>query len=186
MSSDMKIEVQHIPTQGARLDYTKPAETFPVLKQLAEQGECRFTTPVTIELNVVPERDLIRIDGSVSAMVQLPCSRCLSDYEHDLRRRFTLRFSSKIPADVHRGDNGEVELTAEQIGLMFFRDDAIELNDPVQEQIVLSIPYKPLCSEACKGMCAQCGADMNQGPCGCPPKIAGNPFDVLKNHQWPK
>ena len=149
MSSDMKIEVQHIPTQGARLDYTKTAETFPVLKQMTEQGECRFTTPVAIELNVVPERDLIRIDGSVSATVSIALQVAALLI---MRIIFVVALPSASQAKYQRtctgANNGEVELTAEQIGLMFFRDDTIELNDPVQEQIVLSIPYKPLCSDA--------------------------------------
>lgn len=186
MTGDMKIEVQHIPTQGARLEYVKPADTFDVLKRLTERGECRFVTPITIVLNMVPERDMVKVDGLMTTAVQLTCSRCLTEFNCELRRRFTLRFSKAIPADVHRGDSGEVELTAEQIGLIFFRDDTIEFSDAVQEQIVLSIPYKPLCGEACKGMCTQCGADLNQGACGCPPKAAGNPFEVLKQHQWPK
>ncbi len=186
MTSDMTIEVHHIPTQGTRLDYVKPAEAFSVLKRLTEQGECRFATPIAITLEVEPERDLIRVDGFLSATVRLPCSRCLNEYERELHRRFTLRFSREIPADVHSGDDGEVELTAAQIGLIYFKDDTIEFGDAVQEQIVLCLPYKPLCSDSCKGMCPQCGADLNQGPCGCPVKSTGNPFDVLKDHQWPK
>ncbi len=186
MTGDMNIEVQHILAQGTRLDYVKPAEAFSVLKQLAEQGECRFTTPISITLEVIPERDMIRVDGIVSATIQLPCSRCLNEYERELHHRFTLRFSREIPADMHSGDDGEVELTAEKIGLIFFKADTIEFGDAVQEQIVLCLPYKPLCSDSCKGMCPQCGADLNQGPCGCPVKVAGNAFDVLKNHEWPK
>ena len=182
----MKIEVQHIPAQGTQLAYLKPAKEFAVLKSLQEEGECNFITPITIELAVLPERELIRVDGLVSATVQLVCSRCLEPYEHPLRRRFRLRFSRDIPVDVHSGENGEVELTAEQIGLIFFKEDTIEIKDAIQEQIVLSIPYKPLCREDCKGLCPQCGADLNQSPCGCPTEVSGNPFEVLKNLQWPK
>ncbi|WP_054030790.1 YceD family protein [Desulfatitalea tepidiphila] len=181
----MKIEVQHIPSQGTRLSYLKPARAFPVIKEMEEHGECLFNTPIAIELDVLRERELIRVDGVVSATVRLACSRCLETYDHDLRHRFRLRFSRQIPTDVHSGGKDEVELTAEQIGLIFFREDTIELKDAIQEQIVLSIPYKPLCSESCKGLCPQCGADLNQGPCGCPAQRAGNPFEVLKNRQWP-
>lgn len=187
MASDMKIEIHHIPSQGTRLDFRKPAESFPVLKRLDEEGECRFITPIAIELKVTPERDLIRVDGFVAATVQLSCSRCLNEFDRDLRRRFTLRFSKEIPEDVHRRDTGgDVELTAEQIGLIFFESDTIEFTDTVQEQIVLSIPFKPLCSKECKGLCPQCGADLNRGACGCPAVVAGNPFEVLKNHEWPR
>lgn len=184
MKDDLKIEVHHIPTNGTRLNFRKSAESFPVLKRMGEEGECRFSSPITIELKVMPERDLIRVDGFVAATAQLPCSRCLNAYELQLRRRFTLRFSKEIPEDVHRGDAGDVELTAEQIGLVFFESETIEFTDAIQEQLVLSIPFKPLCSNACKGLCSRCGADLNQSACACPTEVSGSPFEVLKNHEW--
>lgn len=180
----MKIEVQHIPSRGATLAYRKEAREFAVLKELEEQDQCRFTTPIVIELAVAMERDMVRVDGHVGTSVQLACSRCLEKFVLPLQRRFALRFSREIPADLHTG-GGEVELTAEAIGLIYFKGEEIQLKDTIQEQVVLALPFKPLCREDCKGLCPQCGADLNTAPCACVGGAVSNPFAVLKSRQWP-
>ena len=43
----------------------------------------------------------------------------------------------------------------------------IDLAPALREQILLAVPPSPLCDEACKGLCPQCGKDLNQGDCGC-------------------
>ncbi|MBI5895437.1 MAG: hypothetical protein HZB24_05320 [Desulfobacterales bacterium] len=119
----MKIQIQHIPTEGTTLAYSKEAREFPVLKALMEEGGCRFRGPLSIELTVVPESELFKVSGGVELDIQLACSRCLTEIESRLSRRFTLRFSREIPQDLHGSDPQEVELTADQIGLYFFRGD---------------------------------------------------------------
>jgi len=42
------------------------------------------------------------------------------------------------------------------------------------------LPLKPLCREECKGLCSRCGADLNQGPCGCPEIENESPFALLQ------
>ena len=46
-------------------------------------------------------------------------------------------------------------------------DDAIDLGPLVRDAIVLELPMAPLCREDCAGLCPQCGADRNDGECGC-------------------
>ena len=49
------------------------------------------------------------------------------------------------------------------------------------------MPLVPLCDDDCKGICPDCGADLNEGPCSCGETDDGeedgakNPFSVLKN-----
>ncbi len=177
----MKIQIQHIPAEGITLTYSKAAKEFPVLTALMkEEGGC-FQGPLIIKLAVVPERELFKVSGVVEVDVQLDCSRCLKQIQDRLSRRFTLRFSKEIPQDLHGGDNEEVELTAEQIGLIFFRGEEIDFKDAVQEQVVLAMPFKPLCNEACKGLCPHCGTDLNVESCACTSERSGSPFAVLKD-----
>jgi uncharacterized protein len=178
----MKIQIQHIPTEGTTLAYSKEAKQFPVLKALMEEGGCRFQGPLSIELTVVPERELFKVSGLVAIDVLMECSRCLAEISSRLSRGFTLRFSKEIPQDLHGSDTQEVELTADQIGLIFFRGDEIDFKDTVQEQVVLALPYKPLCHEACKGLCPRCGVDLNKETCVCTSEGSdGSPFTVLQN-----
>jgi uncharacterized protein len=46
-------------------------------------------------------------------------------------------------------------------------DDDIDLGPMVRDAIVLELPMAPLCREDCAGLCPQCGANRNEGPCGC-------------------
>ena len=179
-SMTMKIETQHIPSQGMTLVFEKKADAFPVLKKLIEKGEIALPEPIVFEINVIPERDMIKIKGSLAAAARLACSRCLAVFETTLRQRFTLRFSRQIPQDVHPAENAEIELTAEQIGLVFYKGEEIDLSDALQEQVVLALPYKPLCRADCKGLCPYCGTDLNHGDCQCRGDQPISPFAVLK------
>ena len=177
----MKIHIQHVPTEGTTLAYSKGAREFPVLKALMEEGDCRFRGPLSIELTVVPERELFKVSGVVEVDVQLQCSRCLAEIDSRLSRRFILRFSKEIPQDLHGSDPQEMELTADQIGLIYFKGDEIDFKDSVQEQVVMALPYKPLCHETCKGLCPRCGVDLNVEACACSGERSGSPFAVLQN-----
>ncbi len=47
--------------------------------------------------------------------------------------------------------------------------DLLDLGPALRDAIVLELPLAPLCDEACEGLCVQCGADLNDGPCRCQP-----------------
>jgi uncharacterized protein len=47
--------------------------------------------------------------------------------------------------------------------------DHIDLEPMTREAVVLGLPLAPLCRPDCKGLCPTCGAELNRGPCGCPP-----------------
>ena len=50
-----------------------------------------------------------------------------------------------------------------------FQGQSIDLAPAVWEELALAAPFKYLCRETCAGLCARCGANLNEGPCGCPP-----------------
>jgi uncharacterized protein len=181
----MIIEVQHIPIEGKSFEYIKKADSFPVLRSLIKNGECRFPDPLVIKLTAVLERNLIRVDGLIATTIDQVCSRCLADFKSQLKRQFTLRFSSESADESHSRGEKEIEMTDEYVGLTFYTGESIDFTDTVQEQVVLALPYKPLCREACKGLCPRCGTDLNAGPCGCPDDRGRNPFAVLKGLSWP-
>jgi uncharacterized protein len=57
--------------------------------------------------------------------------------------------------------------------------DSVDISPDMREDLLLHIPFFPLCSEECRGLCAQCGADLNKGPCGCEAKEKPNPWSAL-------
>jgi uncharacterized protein len=61
--------------------------------------------------------------------------------------------------------------------------DQIDLEPIAREAVVLELPLAPLCRPDCEGLCPMCGADLNLGPCGCPPQARDPrwaPLDVLR------
>ena len=62
----------------------------------------------------------------------------------------------------------------------YYRNDAIDLNELLREQFYLALPMKPLCGEACRGLCAQCGTNLNAGTCDCQPVWDDPRLSVLK------
>lgn len=181
----MKIETQRIPEHGLLIEHQMQANDFEILKLLIAKGEAEFTDTIGIKLSILPHKDLIQVDGSVQTSVRIACSRCAESYDAQLRRQFTLSYSRKIPQDLHRDETEGIELTAQQIGLILYQGDQIDLRDALAEQVVLSLPYKPLCRQDCKGLCQNCGANLNQDVCQCESNPNGGPFEALKGLKFP-
>jgi len=119
------------------------------------------------------------LKGQFTASVRLPCSRCLEGFGFpvDLSFRHTLR-----PLDREVRETREVELVREDVEYGCYEGDEIELDRLVEEQLLLTLPMKPLCREDCRGICPRCGANRNEEECACSERAEDGPFDALKNY----
>lgn len=173
----MKIRVEGLSdTPLVLTERVKPTE-FPELAALQESGECSFLAPLEIAVTVEKEYDHIRVQGKVATSVRLVCSRCVVEYETPLVSNFTIYYSkaSKMPVEE------EVALAEEDLVSASYDGEYIDLDGEIEEQVILEIPFKPLCREDCKGLCDKCGTDLNSGECGCDRSGAGFTFSALKN-----
>ena len=64
---------------------------------------------------------------------------------------------------------GEREVEEDDLATAFYDDERIDLAHLIMEQFQLALPMKPLCKDACKGLCPQCGTNLNTGSCDCSP-----------------
>ncbi len=55
----------------------------------------------------------------------------------------------------------------------------LDLTESVREGTLLALPSYPICEEGCKGVCLQCGKNLNAGPCGCDQGGESSPWDAL-------
>jgi uncharacterized protein len=108
----------------------------------------------------------------------VPCQR-------EISVEFQQTYVEQLPA-VTDDDGQELELSAEDMGLELIVDDQIDLVDEIQQQVVLLLPEQPLCKEECKGLCAVCGADLNNAACRCSGKVTNLNFNVLKDFKVEK
>ena len=106
----------------------------------------------------------VRLTGKVSSTVQIDCARCLAPVPVSVDESFDLFY---IPSVDPAALKEERELGEEDLMIAFYRGDQIDLDDLVREQIELALPMARLCSNECRGLCPECGANLNEGQCGC-------------------
>ncbi|HVL93480.1 MAG TPA: DUF177 domain-containing protein [Acidimicrobiales bacterium] len=57
--------------------------------------------------------------------------------------------------------------------------DRLDLEPMARDAVLLELPLAPLCSPECQGLCPTCGADRNQGDCGCAPQKVDDRWAAL-------
>jgi len=107
------------------------------------------------------------VQGNFSGKTRFECVRCLTDYEHALKWEFTELFAFK-------------QENVTESNLLVPEDAHINLEPLVREFALLEFPIKPLCRLDCKGLCMECGQNLNENDCGHRQEI-DSPFSALKN-----
>lgn len=107
--------------------------------------------------------------GTFKGFVTVACSRCVGAVRLDIDEKLRVTFMppSEMPQeDDASGDEG-AEVLDEDLDVFPFDGDKLDLEPLFREQLVLAVPFAPLCAETCKGLCPQCGIDLNTGTCTC-------------------
>ncbi len=105
----------------------------------------------------------VRVQGTLSADVEVVCDRCLQPVPVSLKGQFDIPF---VPLD-RESEQVDSELKAEDLETSFYEGNVIDVDQIAREQVLLGLPIRTLCREECKGLCAGCGIDLNTGECSC-------------------
>jgi uncharacterized protein len=97
--------------------------------------------------------------GSLQGEIALDCRRCLTAVTLPVTESLHFLFAQA----------GDEETDESDVYPLDPRARLVDLRPAIREQWILAAPAFALCREDCKGLCPQCGADLNQGPCGCSP-----------------
>jgi uncharacterized protein len=155
-----EVVVSNIPDEGLMLSFQEDAAAL----DLTAPG-ARFIQPVTADVLLRKAGDAVSVTGRLALSVMFECVDCL--------REFLASFEIPVEAQYLPGSPslvaGEHVMPVEEAENYYYRDDVIELDDLVREEVLLAIPYKPLCTPDCRGLCPQCGVDLNTETCQCAP-----------------
>jgi len=121
--------------------------------------------------------DEIRVAGSLNTSVELACSRCLEPARVAINKPFDLFFRQREKEMFDEDE--EVELDERETRTAFFTGTQLAISDILREQILLALPMKALCTVDCKGLCPQCGMNLNSGTCNCPKENFNPHLDTL-------
>ena len=134
----MKINVKRIPVDGE--DF-KGSES-PEILELSD-ADVAFERPVAFELHAQMQGRSLLVTGRLRTEATFRCSRCLRVFRQALVV-------------------GQFVVLQELSG-----EDFVDLTPQMREDIILELPQRALCQPDCKGLCAVCGRDLNEGVCGC-------------------
>jgi len=119
----------------------------------------------------------IRLRGRLSAGLELQCARCLEPVPQDVKREFELLYRP-LGADAGRD---ELSVTDAEAEIGYYQGDGLALEDVLREQILLALPLKVTCRVDCKGLCPQCGKNLNQEQCSCSTDVEDPRWAALKD-----
>jgi uncharacterized protein len=119
----------------------------------------------------------IRLRGRLSAGLELQCARCLESVLQNVKRDFELLYRP-LGADAGRD---ELSVTDAEAEIGYYQGDGLLLEDVLHEQLLLALPLKVTCREDCKGLCPQCGKNLNQEQCSCSAEVEDPRWAALKD-----
>lgn len=123
------------------------------------QYEETWAGNIMVEGMVTNKGTYYEVTGTINATLNESCSRCLETVVSDL----TIPFSEEFRQD------GSEEIEDSGFDYSCFSGDEMDITDVIRENILLAKPLKSVCSENCRGLCPECGANLNISTCGCNP-----------------
>lgn len=116
------------------------------------------------------------LTGFLDGMYRLNCSRCLEPFTQPFHLPVRLILKPR-PEFVEP----ERDLAADELDLLFYDDHIIDIGKILRDEIVVNMPLKPVCDEKCRGLCPQCGQNLNKKECSCEREADGGAWSALKS-----
>lgn len=131
-----------------------PIDTVVSEERLNEINGYSFKGPVTLKGILQNRAGIVTFNYTVSLMLSALCDRCLGELERSLSFEFEHILVNRLYSD----DNDEYVVTEK---------DKLDLDELAVQDMLPEMPTKLLCKEDCKGLCPNCGADLNISDCSC-------------------
>ena len=165
----IRIDVGSLPEGPSHLDIEEDASELEI-----DAPGARFASPVAVALDLTRNGDEIFASGEVAASVVFECSRCLEECECKVRGQLDLILL------VGQGKRGEDQVQSESLLRVPAGQKYADITDAVRSEVLLRFPLKPLCRDDCKGLCPECGANLNVKQCSCRAVGHDTRWDALK------
>lgn len=159
----MKVELSTVENEPLSFSHQvalEPSQLDP--DQVAE------TLVVSVEGLVRRQAEGFLLEGSMSCAGALLCCRCLESVPWQMEEPFSVQLR---PA-AQRPDEEDVELEEDDLEVVFYEDEVLDLDELAAEQVLLALPMKTVCSTDCAGLCPRCRGNRNRaGECRCEPDV---------------
>jgi len=153
----MWLELASLKESGGKFAQVFQPEEFVIDERVHLNG------PLRLSGRVAQSKSKVVITGQLEGRGHIDCDRCLKPVELPLAGDFRVEY---VTPETYEATN-QVELNESDMQLSVFDGEAIDLDDLVREQILLTLPSRVLCEDDCKGLCPVCGSDRNIVSCQC-------------------
>lgn len=154
----MFVDIAQIPAEGLDVQFRGTEDL------LDPSGEwVRLLRPVEAALHFYRNPTGVLVRGQISSDLQLHCSRCFELFTLPIREGFEVQYRGPLGAEVGE----EHELGREELDVDFLDSSRINVEGLVRENVLLTLPVQALCHDECRGLCPQCGINLNRETCPC-------------------
>lgn len=147
----MVIELESIfNTEGMRI----PVDYELDLSSIQVSGFSPITQPVKVEGSIENKAGIVSLNANARLIYEAPCDRCAAD----VKKEFNYPVQHTLVVALESGEND---------AFLEVPNMRLNLDELVEEDVNLALPSKYLCNEECKGLCMNCGKNLNEGQCNC-------------------
>jgi uncharacterized protein len=126
-------------------------------------ADIKQTEPLEVTATAELVDGQIRVTGDLETKIEMVCARCLEPVIEDVSRSFDL-FYRPLEKDLKPRED---RLKDDDTEIGFFQGEGLFLADVLKEQVLLALPLKVICRSDCRGLCPNCGANLNHEECRC-------------------
>lgn len=163
----MRIHVRDIEETTRVLVFEEPTSELNALLG-GPVKDYQFLGPGAVSLACYRAGLELFFNGEVTSPVVGQCARCAEMFE------FSLTTALAFVLVPRSGQWAEDDFDAQGGDVNTYEGEEVDLSPIVRERVLLDLPTLPLCDVDCRGLCARCGANLNEGACGCASE-AGDP-----------
>ena len=160
----MKIQISDIISgkdRNKKIDYK-----FEIPQFKFEGDMIKSSGPCEVIGEISSDSDILILNAEIKVDLEMICSRCLDTFIYpidiDIEERFTTNSKSE-------DDEAVVVI-----------DDVLDITEIVETSIISTLPIKRVCKEDCKGLCQECGCNLNSNTCSCDKEDVDIRFESLR------
>lgn len=178
----MKLKVFDIPEDGMEFRASADDKRDVWFRSLIEDAfgeDYPKGGPADLDLYILRTSDNVQVSGTARIALKPTCARCTEAFDKNLQVPVHVNLAPHKSMNFEEDEEAEGGLDKEDVAFSFYKGEEIELDDIMREIFLLEIPLRYLCEESCKGLCAQCGQNLNLSECKCKKKAADPRLAVL-------
>ncbi|MGQ0815900.1 MAG: YceD family protein [Gemmatimonadota bacterium] len=145
--------------------------SLPVDAAIAAGAGFRLVRPLAVQLEVQLATHDVVVLGRLEGEAEVACRRCLVPVRAPIDQEVTLLFREGV---------APVDAEAEEIYPLPARGNELDLSAALREHLLLAVPEFLECQDACKGLCPNCGVNLNETTCSCERTQADDRWSALR------